>query len=515
MFKKIRKILIFTLILAIFTPILSVTAAASVAPDMNKQPRMITVSFYGTDGTKMAFNWNTTDFTDSDVWVVEASDNDGFSSSAVIKTSGSYYVSKASTADGFIHTAVCENLKKGTKYLYKVGDAELNAWSEVGSFITESGDNSPFTFVHVSDPQSDDKNYYDTYRQVLSAAAKETTPRFFINTGDIVNNNWLGYTPNLDQWEWALTNTFSVMKDYPLMATAGNHEAADYDFSSRFNFDVPVGSDVKSGTYYSYNYNNVHFIALNTNDTVNNHSPEDTGISEAQLNWLKQDLERNKDAEWIVVTMHKGIYDCGDGANNTLGTDYDVQVIRTQVAPLFTEFGVDLVLQGHDHLYSKSYPISTTVNDDGSLKEVATTKETVKTDYNGKSVDLYTNPNGTVYINSGTASGWKTFVPVESYDKELIELSDKGMIMYTAITVDGNKMIVSTYTLDGKFNSVPYYSFGIEKTGDGGIASGTISCGGEGTRSMPIWGVILLCVLGVMVLGGVTVVIILFVKKRK
>lgn len=483
-------------------------ASAATVPNQNKYPRMVTVTFYGQDGTQMSFNWNTTDYTDSDVWLVEADDPNGFASSGVIKAQGAYRISQASASDGFIHTCVVSNLKLGTKYLYKVGDAELDIFSDIGSFTTESGDDKPFTLIHVSDPQSDAEHYYEIYKEVLRSAVNNCNPDFIVNTGDIVNNNWKGYVPNLEQWEWALTDTFDVMKDYPIVATAGNHEAADYDFASRFNFDTPIGAATKSGVYYSFNYNNAHFIALNTNDTTDPHSPTATGLSQAQVDWVKSDLEANKDAKWKIVLMHKAFYDCGDGGNNTLGTDYDVMEIRKQLAPLFTQYGVDLVLQGHDHLYSKSYPLSSSLNAGGEVVSHATTTQTIKKDYNGGSYDFYDNPNGTIYINSGSASGWKVFKPVIGYPTDLIEKADNGTVMYTAVTVDGDNLFVHTYTIDGKFASVPYYSFGVTKTANGG------NSGGSGDVRFPVWAVILIIVASVLVVGGAVTVTLLVLKLK-
>lgn len=499
-------------------------AYASPVANPNKTPRMITMSYYGTDGTQMAFNWNTTDYTDGDVLVVEADDPSGFNSSKAIIARGSVSESLASKSDGYIHRCVVKGLKPGTKYLYKVGDIELNAFSGVGSFTTETGKGDKFTFIHVSDPQSDTEHYYDIYKGLLRSAAENCSPTFFVNTGDIVNNNWQGYTPNLQQWEWALTNTFDVMKDYPLVATAGNHEAADYDFASRFNFPAPEDADTKSGVYYSFNYNGVHFIGLNTNDTHNPKSAsEATGLSDEQLTWLESDLKANADAKWKVVMMHKGIYEGGDGANNTLGTDYDVQIIRGQIAPLFTKYGVDLVLQGHDHLYSKSYPIYTAVGSNGELVEMAATTNKYNYVYDGQQYKFYSQPNAPVYINSGGASGWKLFKPVP-YDTSLIDKVEDGEVMYTAITIDGDDMLVSTYTIDGNFASVPYHSFGITKSKINGKPIDNPNGGNTGNGNeqpteptntgLPAWAIALIVVGSVIVAGGIAAAIVLVLKKR-
>lgn len=505
---SILSVLILAVLSFVFTPV----AYASPAVSAKKLPRMVTVTFYGTDGTQMSFNWNTTDYTGSDVYVVEASDALGFGSSSVIKTTGEYHISKASKSDGFIHTCVVSNLKLATKYLYKVGDAELNVWSEVGSFVTSGDAGAPFTFIHVSDPQSDEEQYYDIYREVLRSATKNCSPQFIVNTGDIVNNNWKGSVPNLNQWEWALTGTFDVMKDYPIVATTGNHEAADYDFSERFNFDTPEGASTKSGVYYSFNYNGVHFTAINTNDTSDHKSPDTTGLSDEQLNWIKSDLEKNKNAKWKIVLMHKPIYDCGAGGNNTEDpaegrTNYDIPVMRRQLAPLFTQYGVDLVVQGHDHLYSKSYPLVSYLDESGEVVSRATVTESVLKSYNGGTYDFYDDPKGTIYIDIGSPSGWKNFPPVSDYPKDLIDKAGQGTVMYTAVSIEGDNLFVHTYTLDGKFESVPYYAFGVTKTSEWEAPV-------DNNGKFPTWAIVLIVAGGVLVVGGSVGATLLILKSK-
>lgn len=520
-----KHILIFAAIALVCVLTCTPFASASVAPDPNKTPRMITCSFYGQDGTRMSFNWNTTDYTDSDVWVVQADDGTGFDSAATKKIRGEVHKSLASNADGYIHTAVAEGLSLNTKYLYKVGDAELNAWGDVGSFVTESGKADAFSFIHVSDPQATSWPPYNVYKECLKAATEKFSPRFVVNTGDIVNNSFAGSQPALQQWEWALTGNYEVMKDYPIVAAAGNHEAADYDFFSRFNFDVPrLPTDTDdsafiSGPYYSFNYNNVHFFALNTNDTLGTKDPSAArGLSDRQLNWLKADLEANKDADWIIGMMHKGIYDAGDGCYNTEGTNYDIAYIRQQLAPLFTQYGVDLMLQGHDHIYSRSYPLVASVGDNGEVTQYVDNAQKVTQAYNGENYDFYVEPQGTIYINSGTGSGFKAFKPLngEQYQPELYEDTGDGTVMYTAVTVDGGTLVVATYVFDGHYNSVLRCNYGIVKPSIGGKVTGeTVNPQNPdgGLSAGAIAGIVVGS--AAVVAGGVALVTVLTIRKRK
>lgn len=462
-------------------------AGAALVVSPYKEPRMVTVSFGKDSRRDMAFNWNTTDYTDSDVQIVRADDESGFSSSAVKQASGTVAKSAASTADGWIHSCSINGLSAGTEYLYRVGDKELDAWSETGSFSTAKGEGA-FTFLHLSDPQGWEEEHYETYGALLNCAVQKCSPDFIALTGDIVNNSWAGYTPTLEQWEWALTDTFSVLKDVPVMPVAGNHEAADHDFSSRFTLPVPEGSDTKTGAYYSFDYNNAHFICLNTNDTENAKSEtQATGLSAAQYAWLEEDLKEHKDAEWLVVEMHKGVYDAGAHCLNTTGEDYDIAKIRGQVAPLFTKYGVDLVLQGHDHLYSRSYPL--VYGADGERAVSGTVGEEGRV--------TYEDTEGTVYLNSGTASGSKYYA-AGAYDTSLIDVAaNPGRPMFSSVTIDGGELTVDTY-LYGADGAQPYQSFSlVHKQSGGGVwlAAGITA--------------------GCVVLAGGAVIAVVLIRKRK
>lgn len=89
--------------------------------------------------------------------------------------------------------------------------------------------------------------------------------------------------------------------------------------------------------------------------------------------------------------------------------------------PLFDEYGVDLVLQGHNHEYSRSYPLK-----DGEI----------------------TSSSGTVYVTTNT-SGQKFNEKKDSQFYHKVHLQNRKQ-MYAAITVTGDKLIYQAYTVDGE-----------------------------------------------------------------
>lgn len=131
--------------------------------------------------------------------------------------------------------------------------------------------------------------------------------------------------------------------------------------------------------FYSFNYQNVHFIAMSTE------VPYEHGSK--QYHFVKNDLRRtvsNPDIDWVVVFYHRVAYT----SPAFIGS---IRAIRDTYHPLFEKYGVDLVIQGHSHNYQRSYPIKFNHND--SLNPFVTDKNTT----------YYHHPKGQIYLIVGTA----------------------------------------------------------------------------------------------------------------
>jgi predicted phosphodiesterase len=98
-----------------------------------------------------------------------------------------------------------------------------------------------------------------------------------------------------------------------------------------------------SREYYSFNYQNAHFVVLSTEQTN----------SSSQYDFVKSDLARassNSSIDWIIAYMHKPLY-TSPSVNPAEST------MREIYHPLFDQYGVDIVLNGHNHAYERSYPM--------------------------------------------------------------------------------------------------------------------------------------------------------------
>lgn len=157
----------------------------------------------------------------------------------------------------------------------------------------------------------------------------------------------------------------NLTKNHVLWPSPGNHDyanssarQADHVIPYYDIFSLPSAGQaggVASGTeaFYSYNYGNVHFVALDSYgwEAGNTRLYDTLG---PQAVWLKQDLAANTQP-WTVVYFHHPPYT--KGSHNS---DSETELInmRQKIVPILERYKVDLVLNGHSHCYERSYLIN-------------------------------------------------------------------------------------------------------------------------------------------------------------
>jgi acid phosphatase type 7 len=433
----------------------------------------VTVTFHGDSTNSKGFTWYTSlDSKNSDLQVVKktGAKKPDFKKKSIL-FSGSHTLSTNSPEE-YVHKAEATGLKADTEYYYRVGDASLNNWSEVGTFTT-APKKGAFTFIDLTDTQAKTEDEAILSSQTISKAL-DTVPNaeFMIHNGDLVDDG-----AKEEQWDWLLGHSQESLLNTTFAPSAGNHEDENYAFIDHFNLDVPENSATETGAYYSYDYSNAHFVVLNSNED----SEEYANFSEDQIEWLKEDVKAAKanGAKWVIVNIHKGPYTTSNHA-----TDDDIMDpngVRNQVAPLMAELEIDFVLQGHDHIYARTKPIKS----DGTASKTEKITETKK----GQTVEYTVNPDGAIYLIPATAGPkvyYKNQDPVlgEAY-YNLFEVADenhaaiygpdpsnnsrpvRGQIQnFVGITIDKDKLTAVTYEIDqNKNNAEPYIidQFGIIK----------------------------------------------------
>lgn len=169
----------------------------------------------------------------------------------------------------------------------------------------------------------------------------EEKPAFVIHTGDVVAGGTRKSALYIRQYKDFLSTIAKLRVSYHL--APGNHDIENRSGQKAFK------QILNRELYYSFDHNDSHFIILNTD------TPGEAGrIGADQLNWLKEDLERNKDDRHIFVAMHRPLYSLMNPERKRNGhQSFTDRRSEYEVRRLMTEYQVDAVFAGHEHFFNK------------------------------------------------------------------------------------------------------------------------------------------------------------------
>jgi hypothetical protein len=288
---------------------------------------------------------------------------------------------------GFNGHAIVDGLQENTAYSYRVGAD--GGWSTTYTFKTQSfsGD---FDFLFFGDPQigssgntaKDGAGWTDTLD--VSLAANPNT-ELLVSGGDQVES-----ANTETQWNAFLAS--DKLRSYPWAATIGNHDVGGKAYDQHFwtpNTDRSApfysgNANTSSGGDYWYIYKGVLFVHLNSNAYSN-------GSDAAHVSYITSVVNAHKaEAKFTVLVFHHAIYSPASHAN-----DGDNKLRRQDFPTAFSNLGVDLVLAGHDHSYSRSYALK------NGQKANATEQPGASTVSKG--------PGGVIYVTGNSASGSKYY----------------------------------------------------------------------------------------------------------
>lgn len=228
------------------------------------------------------------------------------------------------------HSAVITGLSPGTSYRYRVGGGQ--AWSGWSTFTTPTADPQPWSMLYFGDAQNDLREKWAPV--VRQSFATVPDAEVMVHAGDLIN--WADRDQEWTDWFDALAGRSTTLNT---VATPGNHEQYGDPAMRQFteHFSNPLNGPVNNReTAYVADYRGVRFISLNSNSLT----PFD------QVGFLEDALAGNPN-RWSVVTFHAPLF---SAANNR-----DNPHLRTFWLPILERHNVDLVMQGHDHAYSRGH----------------------------------------------------------------------------------------------------------------------------------------------------------------
>lgn len=243
-----------------------------------------------------------------------------------------------------VYSVTLENLKPGTVYFYKVG-CERN-WSAWYPLRTKDKGQSGLKALIFGDSQSGD---YAVWAKTAQRAWQDHPDAdFFISMGDLVD---IG--SHYDQWKCWLNGASEVIRCIPAAPLSGNHEnylpggtfTPAYLYRSLFKLP-DNGPEGLKGQAYSYNYGDVHFAVIDSQEKeLKGFQPD---MIKRQAEWLDRDLG-SADRKWKIVLAHRPFFiNEPEGALDEWGRVF---------APILDKHHVDIVFSAHIHTYGRSIPM--------------------------------------------------------------------------------------------------------------------------------------------------------------
>ncbi|QAY58983.1 metallophosphoesterase family protein [Microbacterium protaetiae] len=347
----------------------------------------------GADESQRIVTWYSSEDVDQVVQVAPTSalvDGDFPASAASFTATGTANIA---SSGGYNRHATITNLAENTAYSYRVGSA--GDWSPVHSFATQSFEGD-FDFLFFGDPQigasgdvaKDGQGWADTLDVALGA---NPNAELLVSGGDQVES-----ANTESQWDAFLAS--DKLRQYPWVATIGNHDVGgkayeqhlytpNTDRSAAYYANGDPGSNTSGGDYW-FIYKDVLFIDLNSNSYTTSGA---SGGDDAHVDYVTDVVKTHgADAKYTVLVYHHSIYSAASHAK-----DADNKVRRVDFPATFSKLGVDLVLQGHDHVYTRSYEIKNGVK--------------ANTDEQPGQEDLFVGPGGVIYLTANSASGSKYY----------------------------------------------------------------------------------------------------------
>jgi predicted phosphodiesterase len=311
-----------------------------------------------------------------------------------------------------IHKVLLSNLKPATRYYYSVGtkDKIFKGGTKEDWFVTApaAGIAAPVRFWVLGDPGDWKRGIFDV-RDAMYQWLKEN-PRLnqdksirpdldlIITTGD---NAYKSGTN--EQFQKAVFEPFAdVLRNFSYWPVYGNHDARRWAFFKIFSFPTQgeLGG-VASNTehYYSFDYAKVHFVFLDTQDS-------DLSTDSKMLNWLRRDLHKTKQ-QWLITVFHHPPYTKGTHNSDNPRDSWSKLVdARENILPILEQYGVDLVLSGHSHMYERSYLINCHYGKSDSLEASMILDKSLGTA--DKPYTKYTEKlaphEGSIYVVTGSSS---------------------------------------------------------------------------------------------------------------
>jgi hypothetical protein len=238
----------------------------------------------------------------------------------------------------FRHRVHARDLEPDTVYRYAVGDGSANGWSPWYTMRTAPVNDRDYAFLSMGDPQC---GLEEWGKLLFEARQRRPDAGFLLIAGDLVDRG-----NERTNWDHFFLRAAGVFEGLPLMPCVGNHEYLDKGpeiFGSTFPLPRNGPENDRLRLVYSFEYSDSFVAVLDSNPAV--YSAE---MARRQAEWLDARLAKTK-ATWKFVVFHHPVY--------ASHISREQPQLGKAWIPIFDKHHVDMVLQGHDHAYLRTYPM--------------------------------------------------------------------------------------------------------------------------------------------------------------
>lgn len=319
--------------------------------------------------------------------------------------------STAANEKGFYsNQAVLTGLLPDKEYVYRVKNGDTI--SDIYSFTSGNNDGS-YEFAFVGDSQigagSTDSDI-EGWNETLKTISSKFNADFLLSGGDQVNT-----ASNETQYTGYINELFTSL---PSATTIGNHDSGSAAYNQHFNLpnESADKGQTTAGSDYWFVYENTLFINLNSND-------RSTAEHKA---FIEEAIAANPNVKWKTVVFHHSIFSTASHVD-----DGDIITRRNELPQVFKDLDIDVVLMGHDHVYTRTYMMDGTTPD---------TSKGVQSSV--------TNPTGILYLTANSASGSKYYdikAPNAEYSAKMDQSYRRTV---TDIKVTDTSYTMKTYYAD-------------------------------------------------------------------
>ncbi len=257
-----------------------------------------------------------------------------------------------------------------------------------------------------------------------------------------------------------------------------DHTGPYYDIITVPTLAEAGGKESTREHYYSFDYGNAHFISLNSELGSPNINYDWNGVftnghqNSPMMQWLLQDLAQN-DKPWVIAYWHQPPFSKGSHNSDDVWEFY-MKAMRKNIVPVLEQHGVDIILNGHSHVFERSYMINGYYADNSAdfdptthLVDGSSGNENL-----GEAYVKYTDGpdanKGTVYVVSGNGGSSTSNPPFANTAHPVMYFNDGGSDVYGSFIMDINdnkltgKYLTSEGIIKDEFTIVKESSTGIK-----------------------------------------------------